>query len=119
MKYFCLFAGILTLAFAGTAAASRPVQVGAAPIHPQGGYKYRLKPEQAMIVSVIKIRQIWHVIPIEGEDYCPAPARILNPEIRPGSVRADMTFLLGKGMAGDLAASVKSGPLRGDHGPAL
>lgn len=63
-----------------------------------------------MIVSVIKLRQTWHV-PIKGENYCPALARILNPEIRPGSVRADMRFLLGKGMAGGLAVSVKSGPL--------
>lgn len=71
-----------------------------------------------MIVSVIKARQIWHIIPIKGEDDCPALARIRNPEIRPGSVCDDMTFLLGKGMAGGLAAFVKSGPLRGDHGPA-
>lgn len=118
MKYFCLFAGILTLAFAGTAAASRPVQVGAAPIHPQGGYEYRLKPGQAMIVSVIKARQTGHV-PIKGEDYCPALARILNPAIRPVSVRDDMTFFLGGGAARGLATLVKSGPLRGDHGPAL
>ena len=64
-----------------------------------------------MIVSVIKLRQTWHVIPIKGEDYWPALARILDPEIRPVSVRADMRFLLGKGMAGGLAVSVKSGPL--------
>ena len=105
-----LFAAMFSLACSGMAVALQPVQVGEAPIHLQRGYEYMLKPGQAMVVSVIKVRESWHVILIEGEEDCPAFAHILDPATRPVSVCADMTFFLDQGAAGDLAVFVKSGP---------
>ena len=110
MRLLRLFAAMFSLACPGMAIALQPVQVGEAPIHLQRGYEYMLKPGQAMVVSVIKVRESWHVILIEGEEYCPAFAHILDPEIRPVSVCADMTFFLDQGAAGGLAVFVKSGP---------
>lgn len=94
-----LFAAMLILACPGMAAALQPVQVGEAPVHLQRGYEYMLKPGQAMVVSVIKVRESWHVILIEGEADCPAFAHIFDSETRPVSVCADMTFFLDQGAA--------------------
>ena len=110
MQLLRLFAAIFSLACPSMAIALQPVQVGEAPIHLQRGYEYMLKPGQAMVVSVIKVRESWHVILIEGEEDCPAFAHILDPATRPVSVCADMTFFLDQGAAGGLAVFVKSGP---------
>ena len=110
MQLLRLFAAMFILASPGMAAALQPVQVGEAPVHLQRGYEYMLKPGQAMIVSVIKVRESWHVILIEGEEDCPAFAHILDPATRPVSVCDDMTFFLDQGAAGGLAVFVKSSP---------
>lgn len=110
MQLLRLFAAMFSLACSGMAAALQPVQVGEAPVHLQRGYEYMLKPGQAMVVSVIKVRESWHVILIEGEADCPAFAHILDAETRPVSVCNDMTFFLDQGAAGGLAVFVKSGP---------
>ena len=109
MPSLSLFAAMFILACPGMAVALQPVEVGAAPVHLQRGYEYMLKPGQAMVVSVIKVRESWHVILIEGEEGCPAFAHILDPETRPVSACADMTFFLDQDAAGGLAVFVKSG----------
>ena len=111
MTHYRLVISILILAFSPVAAALQPIQVTEAPTHLQRGYEYMLKPGQAMIVSVIKVKQSWHVILIEGEHYCPAFAHILDPETRPVSACDDLIFFLDKDAAGGLDVFVKSSPL--------
>ena len=73
-----------------------PVSINEIPRHLESGYEYMLKPDQALVVSVIKVRESWHVILIQGEDLCPGFSNILEPDKHQSTVCDDIRFYIGE-----------------------
>ena len=81
--------------------ALHPTTVADTPQYLKPGYEYMLKPNQAMVVSIIKGNTEWHVILVTGEEFCPSFSNVLDPVRRSSSVCSDIRFYLDKTDSGD------------------
>jgi hypothetical protein len=106
MKSYLCAALLLVLLPIHPVFALHPTPVTDEPQYLQPGYEYMLKPDQSMIVSVIKVHAKWHVILVEGEEYCPSFSNVLDPEDHISSVCDTIRFYIDRTGSGDTGVFV-------------
>ena len=95
------FISLFLILFSHLSYALHPTTVTNSPQHLKRGFEYMLKPNQAMVVSIIKVNEKWHVVLIEGESLCPAFSNVLDAVNQPSSICNDIKFYISKTDSGE------------------